>query len=187
MVKLINEGMHRGPEDMKKFIAKLMKRMPKESDDAFQEWQLEVQQTQKQTREFVLAHPWPNSTSIVKFIQENAKMRGVFEELGIKGPEFYNHDLAKELWESNTILDYVERKKKYRTIGWKIKVHADSLITESENKVLKCMQTFYYLHQHVMCGPGIFPDKGKQNKPKELWGLAGMIERAWDEVGPWRK
>ena len=163
-----------------------MKRMPKESDDAFQEWQLEVQQTQKQTREFVLAHPWPNSTSIVKFIQENAKMRGVFEEMDIKGPEFYNHDLAKELWESNTILDYVERKKKYRTIGWKIQVHADSLITESENKVMKCMQTFFYLHQHVMCGPGIFPDKGKQNKPKELWGLARMIDASWDEVGPWR-
>ena len=125
--------------------------MPKESDDAFQEWQLEVQQTQKQTREFVLAHPWPNSTSIVKFIQENAKMRGVFEELGIKGPEFYNHDLAKELWESNTILDYVERMIKYRIVGWKIKVHADSLITESENKLMKSLHTFFYLHHHVMC------------------------------------
>ena len=161
--------------------------MPKESDDDFQEWQFEVQQTLKQSCDFVLAHPWPSSTSIVKFIRKNAKMRGVFEEMDIKGPEFYNHDLAKELWESNTILDYVERKKKYRTIGWKIQVHADSLITESENKVMKCMQTFYYLHQHVMCGPGIFPDKGKQNRPKELWGLAGMIESAWDEVGPWRK
>ena len=180
-------------EDISKFGAKLMKNW--ENDD-FQEQQFEVQQNLKQSCDFVLAHPWPSSTSIVKFIRKNAKMRGVFEEMDIKGPEFYNHDLAKELWESNTIMDYVERLIKYRTIGWKIKVHADSLITESENKVMKCMQTFFYLHQHVMCGQGIFPEKGKQNKPKALWGLTGMIEAhsqmrlwmeaAWDEVGPWR-
>ena len=92
-----------------------------------------------------------------------------------------------KVWESNTILDYVERMIKYRIVGWKIKVHADSLITESENKLMKSLHTFYYLHQHVMCGQGIFPAKGKQNKPIELWGIAGMIESAWDEIGPWQK
>ena len=142
----------------------------------------------QQTREFVLAHPWPNFQSITKFIRKNAKIRGEFEKLDIKGAEFYNHDLAKELWDSGTILDYVERMKKYRTIGWKIKVHADSLITESENKLTKNLNTFFYLHQHVMCGQGIFPAKvikGKQNKPKGLFGVSALIDEAWDQVGPW--
>ena len=177
-------------KDMSKFVAKLMKRMPTESDDIFQEWKLDVQQTLKQSSEFVLAHPWPTSTLIVEFVRKNAETRSVFEELDIIGLEFYNHNLAKELWESNAILDYVNRMVKYRNVGWKIIVHANSLITERsqiDDELMKSLHTFYYLHQHVMCGPGIFPAKGKLQKPIELWGIAGMIESAWDELGPWVK
>merc|ERR1719510_2045029 len=40
-------------EDISKFVAKLMKRIPMIPDDTIKEWQLEMQQT----REFVLSHP----------------------------------------------------------------------------------------------------------------------------------
>ena len=46
----------------------------------------------------------------------------------------------------------------------------------------KCMQMFYYLHQHVLCGQEFFEDP---NKPIELWGAAGIMERAWDGIGKW--
>ena len=46
----------------------------------------------------------------------------------------------------------------------------------------KCMQMFYYLHQHVLCGQEFFEDP---NKPIELWNAAGIMENAWDGIGKW--
>ena len=48
---------------------------------------------------------------------------------------------------------------------------------------LKCMQLYFHLHQHVLCGKKFFKDP---NKPVELKNAAKVIGRAWDGIGLWK-
>ena len=47
---------------------------------------------------------------------------------------------------------------------------------------LKCMQLYFFLHQHVLCGQKLFKDP---NKPVELKNAAEVIGRAWNGIGFW--
>ena len=47
---------------------------------------------------------------------------------------------------------------------------------------LKCMQLYFFLHQHVLCGQKLFKDP---NKPVELKNAAEVIGLAWNGIGFW--
>ena len=98
-----------------------------------------------------------------------------------RGPRYYNHSLAKEMWKIGSITDFVEQNKAYRFVGWKIAIHGTKLSKGNETEIFRCMQMFYYLHQHVLCGNDVFPG----DKPMAHFAVASKIEHSWDGIMSW--
>merc|ERR1719219_764088 len=111
------------------------------------------------------------------------------------GPKFYRHDLAKALYNVGSISnDQIQKMSAYRNIGWKIK-DLDVKDEAGKSKIFECMSMFFYLHQHVICGGDVFPDKSAigpdwpDSSPCGISGLmtaAKTIEHCWDNIGPWQ-
>merc|ERR1712110_115459 len=107
---------------------------------------------------FVSTNPWPEESVIMDFIYNRRnKYQHSFEDLKLDGPKFYRHDLANALWQVGSILQGVKKMSAYHNIGWKIKESVGS--NAKDDEIFQCMRVYFYLHQHVLCGPDVFPDK----------------------------
>ena len=101
---------------------------------------------------FVKANPWPEEKLITDYIKNHFIIQPSFNEMiGNDGAKFYRHDLAKALWHVGSLSNNVyEKLSAQRNVGWKIKDFCEEITGKSE--VLKCMQFYFYLHNHVLLG-----------------------------------
>ena len=96
--------------------------------------------------------------------------------------------MIKALWQVGSISNSVEKSAAYHNIGWKIKDMNGNLARCDEIK--RCMWVYFYLHQHILCGPDVFPDKSaakihKTGFDNSLLSVASWIEHSWNNIGPW--
>ena len=97
---------------------------------------------------FVKANPWPGEKLIIFYIENYRKIEPLIQN---DGATFYRHDLAKALWHVGSLSNNVyEKLSAQRNVGWKIKAFCEEIAGKSE--VLKCMQFYFYLHNHVLLG-----------------------------------
>ena len=121
------------------------------------------------------SHPWPSQERILEYLRVDprymykAQMR-----------DHYYHDLAKKLYEAGAMEAYsVEQIHQIRSVGRAV----------SSFGGLDVMQAYYYMVQHILCGPGIWSEE--RPVPAGCWvsplaGYAKMIGKHWDGVGPWK-
>ena len=146
-----------------------------------EELKREVSQEMLDQFKFVSSHSWPSEKNIRRYIlNENDQYTHGFP-LKDFGPLFYNHDLAKELWKVVEIKeDFPNKSKAYRLMGYKIYLHGRNV---SRGEEFQCMQFYFYLIQHVLCGNEVFPET--EEGAKGRFANASTIEHAWDGIGPW--
>ena len=165
-----------------------------EEDDEYERMDKQMEKIRMEEHaKFVLANPWPEETVIMDFIKNvGNKYRHSYENLKRDGPKYYRHDLAKALYNVGSISnDLVQKQSAYRNIGWKIK-DLNFKDAAGRSKIFECMSMFFYLHQHVIVGGDVLPDKsaiGPNSSPGGISGLmtaAKIIEHSWSGIGPWR-
>ena len=175
--------------DLAKFAARWEKfeRQSNESDSDDESALLEYET--KLQNEYITSNPWPSERTILDFIN-NEDGRYTHRSPYIKnyGPKYYNHSLAKELYEAGSLMDGVAERTKFRRVGWKIKAYGESITgTNDQGEILECMRAYLYILNHVICGGEILP---VPKPPPGSWVhpifSMKIIEFAWDDVGQWK-
>ena len=129
---------------------------------------------------FATLHSWPSEMNIMRYILNENKEYTHKYPLSDCGPVFYNHMLGKELWEVVKIKEsFPNKKKEYRYMGYKIYLHGRKI---GRNE-FECMQFYFYLVQHFLCGNEIFPQTKRGTSGR--FANASTIEHAWDGIGQW--
>ena len=172
--------------DLAKFKAKWEKslaRMAEEddpTDKAIGEYE------QQQQKKYISTNPWPAERLVWEFIH-NKQERYTHRSPRIKthGPRYYNHSLAKELYEAGALTDSAARKTEFRRVGWKIKAYAEFVAGKNapQEEILECMRAYFYILNHVICGGELLPPPGHMNPVR---CMTSIIEFAWDDIGLWK-
>ena len=169
--------------DLAKFSArkeKLAKDREGDSDADECEYEARLQ------NEYITSNPWPSERTILDFIH-NEEGRYTHRSPYIKnfGPKYYNHSLAKELYEAGSLMDGVAERTKFRRVGWKIKAYGESISGKrDQEEILGCMRAYIYILNHVICGGEILPPPPKSMHPVK--SMTRVIEFAWDDIGLWK-
>ena len=146
----------------------------------------ECEYERRQQNEYITSNPWPSEQTVLDFIH-NRDGRFTHRSPWIKayGPKYYNHSLAKKLYESGSIMDPVANWTEFRRVGWKIKAYAESIAGNSDRKeILECMRAYLYILNHVICGGEILPLPRMSMHPVTF--MTRLIESAWDGIGLWK-
>ena len=134
---------------------------------------------EKEQKRVVSKNPWPSEHEVVQYMKTNW-ISQIHKSYGIDdGVQYYNHHLGKELYNAAGVSDRVKQMVAFRRVGWKIKLHGDSLVRAGNiDVVMRCMRVHYYLLEQIIQGSLL------KNPPSIPFST--NLNLAWDGIGPWR-
>ena len=125
-------------------------------------------------KRFVSSNPWPSKQVVEHYLKTHEFAQGD----GLKMLRFYNHSLAKELYNAGGVPDLVESMVALRRVGWKIQAHGESVAGKGNcDGIMTCMWTHFYTLDEITRLGGIMPSPPCQ--------LTFRLEVVWDGIGPW--
>ena len=97
-------------------------------------------------KRFVSSNPWPSK----QFVEHYLKTHEFAQGDGLKMLRFYNHSLAKELYNAGGVSDLVESMVALRRVGWKIKAHGESVAGKGNREgIRECMWVHHKTLGHI--------------------------------------
>ena len=155
---------------------------------AEEEFEAECKNEMRLQSQYISSNPWPSELLILDFIHnKNGRFTHRTQMIKKYGPKYYNHSLAKELYNAGSLMDNVTQRTQQRRVGWKIKAYGESISGKrDEEEILRCMQTYYYILNHVICGGDILPLPQTQKSMHPIMVMTKLIEFAWDDIGLWK-
>ena len=129
-------------------------------------------------KQIVSSSQWPSKHVIKQYMKTNWVSQ-IHRNYGIDdGVRYYNHTLGKELYNAAGVSDRVKLMVAFRRVGWKVKLHGESVAGMGNNEeIMRCMKVHYYLLEQIIQG-------GRPN-PHNVPITTGLTQ-AWDGIGPWR-
>ena len=136
--------------------------------------------------EYITSNSWPPEQVMLDFIH-NREGRYTHKTRSIKtyGSKYYNHTLAKKLYDSGAIMDCRLRQTAFRRVGWRIRMYGESISDKGDpTEILECMRAYSNILQHVICSGEILPLPGKyEGNIHPILDMIQFIELSWDGIG----
>ena len=130
----------------------------------------------------ILSNPWPSEQLIMRYMNDHT-LHPTTCDFNHYGPTFYDHSLAKELYNAGGISDRVMKMVAFRRVGWKIKAHGESVVgPEDQDGIMRCMNVHFYIYDHIT----YLGYKGLARIDPDKISFTSKLRQAWDGIGQWR-
>ena len=129
-------------------------------------------------KRFVSSNPWPSKQVVEHYLKTHEFAQGD----GLKMLRFYNHSLAKELYNAGGVSDPVERRVALRRVGWKIKAHGERVAGERDLRGIRRCMLLHFCLLGVIIKRSVTPSQASDFNNV----FVARLIWAWDGIGPWK-